>query len=946
MTIIEKYKVFSIVFCCIFLLSISNKLSSQEFADTLTVNSMAYSKQEEWKRTSAISTVSGEELMKTTATSVGNALHGRLAGLTVLQQSGEPGYDFFLQDLYSRGQSSYMGGQKILVFVDGFESPIERLTATEVESITLLKDAAALALYGMRGANGVLLVTTKKGLASASQIDIRLQTGIQQPTFLTDPVDAYTYASLYNQARINDGLPTAYSQDALNAYKNGSDPYFYPNVNWKNEIIKNSTPLNLAELSFRGGNNVVGYYVMMNFLQNQGFYKGTDNKRRENSNAYYASFNFRTNLDINVNRNLLASVYFSGSVGDRSLPGGGSSASDIFNSMWRVPANAFPVYNPNESFGGSNLFTNPVGDILSKGLYKENSRTFQIVSNLKYDFSQFVTGLSLSGGVAFNNYMADSSPKIKDYVRYEIKPNGTDINGNPIIDYTQYGVDAALVAQEGFRTDWSRTNIKAQLDYSRTFGDHGIDLLGLFVSEIFETYNVRDDLKYLNYAGRLTYNYKKKYIAELSAAYTGSDNFPRNSRFGLFPAFSLGWVLSKEQFIKNTGFDGFLKLRTSYGIVGNDQMGTGRFLFDQTYSGKGSYYFGTGSSASSGFGEDVLANRNITWEKKNVFNVGFDMSLKNSFFVQFDYFNEQRSDILAQPFALVPGFVGASWGNILPYMNVGQVKNSGFELTVNYKKKITSDFSYFLEPSVWFAKNEIINMDEEIKLFDYQYRKGHSIGTPFVLVADGFYKESDFDQDGNLIGGLPKPIYGVIKPGDLKYIDQNNDKIIDSNDAYPVGYSNIPEWNYAFRFGFSWARFDFEALVHGVANRDVYFRGPLAYSFTNNGTASPLAIDSWTPQNPNASYPRLSTISFDNNYRYSTFWKKSGDYLRLRNIQFGYSLPESIIAPLKLSKIYIYVNIVNLLTINQVDNMFDPESNLLITYPLTKSYNIGLKMDF
>lgn len=934
-----------IILNALFLFFSSGKMVAQDSPDSVMVD-IAYGKQAEWKRTSAISTVYGEDLMKTTSVSIGNGLHGRIPGLTILQQSGEPGYDFNISNIYARGQSSYMGDQNILVFVDGFEAPLDRIAATEIESISFLKDASALALYGMRGANGVLLVTTKKGIISSPKIDIRLQTGIQQPTFFSNPVNAYDYARLYNQARINDGLEPIYSQSDLESYRNGNDPYFYPNVNWKDQIIRNSAPLSLAELSFRGGSNIARYYVMMNILQNDGFYKGTDKRRKENSNAYYASFNFRSNLDIEVNKNLLASLYFSGNVGDQSAPGGENSASNLIGAIWATPPNAFPVYNPDASYGGNNNFTNPVGNIISRGLYKENSRTFQIISNLKYDLSGFINGLSVTAGVAYNNFVADSSPKNSNYARYAISRNGEDENGAPQIIYTQYGTDVPLEATEGFRTDWSRSNLKIHVDYSRLFGNHGININAVALSDIYSVYNVRDDMKYLNFAGRFTYNYQKKYIAELSMAYTGTDNFAPGKRFGLFPAASAGWVVSNEDFVKNIDFINYLKLRTSYGIVGNDKMGAGRFLFDQTYSGKSSYLFGTGSSTSGGFGSDMLSNSNITWERENIMNIGIDAVLFDRLSIGVDYFNEQRKDILAQPYASVPGFIGASWGGLLPYMNVGKVKNQGFELSVRYDGLIERDFAYFIEPSVWYARNQIVNRDEEVKPFDYLYQRGHPVGKPFVLVADRLYREDDFDADGNLNDNQAIPQFGSVKPGDIKYIDQNGDGMIDSNDIFPVGYSNVPEWNYALRFGFVWKGFDMETLFHGVANRTIYLRGSTVYSFMNNGTASHLALNSWTPENKNADYPRLSTISFDHNYRTSTFWKRNGNYLRIKNIQIGYTLPASVSNAMRLSKIYIYANGVNLFTINRINGISDPEPSSLLNYPLTKSYNIGLKIDF
>lgn len=933
-----KYKRLMLGCAVLCMMPIGGRGQSQ---DTLIVK-IGYGSQQSWKTTSAISTVYNDELMKITSPSVGNALKGMLPGLTAIQQSGEPGYDFYLQNMYSRGLSSFVSGQKLLVIVDGFEASLDYISTEEIESVSLLKDAAALAVYGARGANGVLLITTKKGRISAPCISVRVQTGFQTPTAMDDPLDAYDYAHLYNLARENDGLSPRYSPEELTFYQNNSSPYLYPNVDWKKEMLKKSAPLTFAEMAFRGGTDVIRYYVMAGLMQNNGFYKGTDSKRKESSNAYFARFNFRANLDVNVSKNLLASLYSGVSVGDLSAPGGDSSASSLIGAMWTTPPNAFPVYNPNGTFGGNSIYTNPVANITNRGLYKENSRTLQIIFNLKYDLGDWVKGLSLSAGVGYNNYMADTSSKTRNYARYSLTADPTAEGG---YNYTVYGADAPLTATESFRTDFSRINFKAQLDYSNTFGHHGIDASVLFLSDLYKVYGVRDDTKYLNYAGRFTYNYNKTYIAEFAASYMGTDNFAPKSRYGFFPAISVGWIVSNEKFMRHVNWLDFLKLKASYGQVGNDQT-SARYIFDATYSGSGSYLFGVSSSTSSGFREVTLANPDVSWERKNILNFGLDAQLFHLLTVGFDIFNESQKDILVQPYSIVPGFVGASYGDVLPYMNVGQVDNHGFELSLRYDGKIGNSFNYYVEGSTWYAKNKVKEMGEDLKAYDYLYHRNNSVWRPIVLVAEGLYQDVDFDTNGNLKDGMPVPQYGKVFPGDIKYVDQNNDNMIDDNDTYPYGYSSIPERNYMFNLGFKRENFDFSALLQGVANRDIYLTGASIYSFRNNSTVSPLALDSWTKDNTDASYPRLSTTRFDNNYRSSTYWKRNGSYLRLRNIQLGYSLPSSVLKSIRLDQVYFYINATNLFTISHVGGLGDPEMNSLTNYPITKTYNIGLKVIF
>lgn len=919
-------------------------VSAQLIGDSAKME-VAYDKQEQWKTTSSISTISTERLMKTTSPSVGNSLHGVLPGLTILQQSGEPGNDFSLQSLYSRGRSSFVSNQRLLVMIDGFESTLDNISAEEIESISLLKDAAALALYGGRGANGVLLVTTKKGRISAPEISIRLQTGLQTPTVSNKPINSYEYARLYNQALSNDGLAPRYTADDLRAYQSGSNPYLYPNVDWRNELLKTTAPLMNAEMSFRGGSNIIRYYVMAGMMQNDGIFKGTDSKRKENSNAHYTRFNFRANLDVNITQALTATLYAGGAIGDRSTPGGDYSAYSLINSIWSTAPNAFPVRNPNGTFGGNSGFTNPVGELLNKGLFKENSRTLQVIFNLKYDFEKYVKGLTLAAGVGYNNFVADLSSKTRNYARYALSVNGVDEHNNPIYGYTQYGIDEPLTATEGFRTDNNRVNFKVQADYSRTFGQHGVDASLLFLTDLYKVYGVRYDNKYLNYSGRLTYNFKKTYIAEFAASYMGSDNFAPGKRFDFFPAVSAGWIISNERFMNTIAWLDFLKLRASYGIIGNDQT-EGRYLFDARYAGRGSYLFGVGNQTTSGFAEVSLPNAEVGWEHKKILNIGLDAKLLKNLTVTLEYFNEVQQDILTLPNSTVLGFVGASYGGILPLMNIGKVKNHGFEFTARYEGNVAKKINYLIEMGTWFARNKVEEMGENMKAYDYLYNRGNAVNRPIVLVADRLYQESDFETNGQLKTGYAIPQYGAVKPGDIKYVDQNGDQIIDGNDSYPVGYSNLPEWNYSFRLGLEYKGFELDALFHGVGNRDIYIGGSQVVSFLNNSTASRLALDSWTPENTSASYPRLSTVNFDNNYRTSTYWKRNGSYFRLRNLLLGYTLPKAISNAVRLGNIYVYLNATNLFTVSSLDGLGDPEIGNFSNYPLMKSYNIGLRLTF
>lgn len=904
--------------------------------DSTLVN-IGYVTQPQWMRTAAISSISNDELTRTTASTAVNSLQGLLPGLTMMRQSGQPGYDFSIEDIYMRGRTTYNSGQKILVFIDGFESSAESLSASEIESVTLLKDASALAIYGSRGANGVLLITTKRGLESKPDIRVRIQSGIQSSLKMPGTVDSYTYASLYNQACVNDGLQPAYSQEALEHYRTMDQQYLYPNVNWRNDLLRKVAPISLADLSFRGGNRIVKYYVHLGVADTRGFFKGTDSKKDINSNSDYTSVNVRSNIDIRLSKRFTVAFNFGGKIGSKSFPGGGASSYSIFNSMYRVAPNAFPVHNPDGTYGGNASQTNPVGELLGRGVYKDLNRSFQIVFTPKLDLDFITKGLNLNASVAYSNYMSETSTKKSNYARYSLS---TDSEGNYI--YTPFGTDEPLEAGEGFNTDWSRINVKAALEYARTFGNHDIMAEAFALLDNYREYTSRPKTRYANFALRATYSYKRKYIAEATVSYCGCDDYAPGHRFSVYPALSLGWNLTEEPWLKNSRAVNRLKLRLSAGMTGNNQNPNGKYLFSETYASTGSYLFGTGSSSTTAFGTVSVANPELAPEKEYVFNAGIDAKLFQGLYATLDVFTKTRKGIVSQAEATTPGFVGSSDKNSLPWVNAGTVRNSGFELALDWRTSASGDIDWSVGAGVWYARNTIVEMGEATRAYDYQYRKGHPVGTPFVLVAEGLYDERDFETDGTLKNGLAVPQFGQVRPGDIRYNDRNGDKVIDSNDAVPFGYSDVPEWNFTLSGSFRWKHLNIELMFQGTANRDLWLSGNSVWSFYDNGSASVLSKDSWTSENRDASYPRLSTTNFSNNYRTSTFWRKSGSYLRLKNLYISYDFPINRF----LKDISLYLNGTDLFTIDSLGGFADPESSSPVTYPLSRTVSLGLKFTF
>lgn len=914
--------------CAAFLITCLPAIGYGQKNDTIPV---AYGTQPYKKVTAAISSATGNDLQKTFAPSLSNGLYGRIAGLTVMQGSSEPGYD--APSLFARGNSSYRNGA-LLTIVDGFEAPFDQLVAEEVETISLLKDASAVALYGMRGANGVLLITTKKGAEGRTTVNFSAQTGWQSFTDVQKPLGAYDYARLYNEALANENKPLRYSDADMEAYRLGNDPYFHPDVDWHKEVLRSTTPIRNFDLNFRGGSKGIHFFVLLNALTNEGMYRNTDKDRKQNTNSRFLKYNFRTNVDIAVTKRLTASLYMGGRIEDRSSLNG-TTAAQLFEMLSITPPNAFPVYTPKNEYGGTSIYKNPVATVLSTGLYSNNNRNFQGIFTLRHELDFLVKGLYAEGTAAFSNFFAGTSTKNRTYAMQSMSKN---TNGDTV--YTAIGQNTPLTPAEGYGTQWRRSNVRFNLNYNRTFGEHDISAMTMYLQDKYVMAGNNVPYAYLNYAGRATYTFRKKYTAEFAASLMGTDNFPASHRYGFFPAISLGWNISEETFLRSAFKDGFLKIRASYGKSGNDQIGGQRFMYDQYYFMTGGYNFGNANNGVGGMAEGSLANPNVTWEKKRTANFGVDGSLRNRWNFSLDVFTEERYDIPATPDGAVPAFLGAA----LPSLNIGRVKNSGFEAMLGYHSNASKSFRYSVEGMVMFSRNRILEMSEAAQPYAYLKQTGRAVGQPFGLKSDGLYQAADFENDGQLKAGLPVPQFGQVRSGDIKYKDQNNDQLIDIYDYAALGGSNIPELNYSFKLGLAYRQFELEAFFQGVGNRSVYLNGPSVWAFQQNAGVSEIALGRWTPETAaTATYPRLTTSANDNNYRFSDFWQRNGAFLKLRALEIKYTLPAALINRVKLQQASVYVTGNNLFSVDKLKGM-DPEA--LAGYPSLRSVSTGIKVEF
>lgn len=892
------------------------------------INRVAYGIQPKWMTTGAVSSVKGNEL-KSFVPNIANMLNGQIPGLVVQQWGCEPGADS--PAMNARGVNTYGSGTGLFIVIDGFQSTeayFQQLTPQEIESITLLKDASATAIYGSKGANGVLLITTKRGTSDKIKINFSIQSGFQQPLRLPEFLGAYDYATLYNEALVNDGKSPFYTPMDLEAYKTGNDPIFHPDVDWYGTILRKAAPITNYNFTASGSNEYFRYFVLLNVLDDRSLYRKAGNVSDFSKNGTYTRYNFRTNIDVKLSKRLQGAVTLGGTIEDKTNPGTSENTSGMFDLMSSIAPNAFPVYVSTGMYGGNSMYSNPLGDLMQTGYTSYNGRSLQAIFQLKGDLGFITPGLSVNGAVGFNTYFKSYSKKSRQYARYSVDRDNADE-----IIYTTYGQNTSLAGDESSSSQWRDYSLQASLNYNRTFnGLHNID--AIYLGSYNDYVVTGTDLSYKNIAmgGRVTYSYDKRYIGEFSFGYNGAENFPKGHRFGFFPAGSLGWILSNEAFLKGNPILNYLKLRASYGIVGNDNIGGIRYMFDQYYDGYG-YHLGNSNNVQDGLVQGKLANPDVTWEKEKKFNVGFEATLVNKIDVSFDYFIQKRSNILSQPYRTVPDYLGIS----RPDINIGKVGNKGLETSIRYNGIGKKDLTYFVETSLWYAKNKVVYNAEAIQENEYLYGTGRIVGQPFVLEAIGFFKDEDD------ILKSPTQTFTDVRPGDIKYKDQNKDGKIDSNDYYPIGYTSMPQITLGLHGGITFKGFDMDIFFQGAANRTVYCGGKYYHAFQNDAKVSSIALGRWTPETAEtATYPRLSSENNLNNYQASSFWQKNGNFLKLRSLEIGYTLPFQLSRKINLEKVRIFANGTNLFSLDHMDGFTDPET--MSGYPALRTISFGLSI--
>lgn len=890
--------------------------------------------------TAATGVATAKDLSKYFAINPSNALFGQIQGLTVQQNGG----DWWNQsaNLFVRGQANLDNTSAPLILVDGFERNLSTLTVAEIETVTVLKDVGATAIYGQRGANGVILVTTKRGLDEGMKVDISYEYSTNKAFRMPQMLDSYGYANAMNEALTLDGQDNLYSKEQLDAYKNGTYPEYYPNVNWFDEVLDNTGFVHDFNSTFRGGKGRTRYFVALNYMDGSGMLKQDRNNSSNSTQLSYRRANLRANLDIALTKNTLLKFNMAGRISGTNRPGK-STSKKLFENLYGTPSNAYPIQYDNGVWGGSSTYpSNMIADVNDTGYAISHERTFYADLTLVQDLSSITEGLTVSAAVAFDNNVSYWDSKTKGYA-YTYKTGQIDeVNGELFgLTTANGGENTALGFTTSVGGQHRQANGIVKINYDKEWGKHKLNALALFHADTEIGFDQNNTFHRINYAIQFHYAYNKKYLADLTMSYSGNNILSQENRFQFYPALSLGWVVSEEDFLSGIDAINHLKLRASAGLVGLEQ--NEQHLHRLKYGGGGNYFYGDNNSNLGGLKEFRRANPNILPEKSTQFNIGLDAQLFGGLSVNADVFYEERSQILVSEANSTSKVMGVP----ATFVGDGIVENKGFEVGALWSDQI-GDFKYSIGAQYSMARNEIVEQNEVYREWDYQNRTGNSVGQVFGLQDAGFWGVEDGLNGVNNISpdGVEYTDTQVLKPGDVKYVDQNGDNKIDQFDAIAIGHNWLPEINYAITLGAEYKGLGFNAILQGASNVSVNLNTPgVFWPLYNNNNISTFSNDRWTPATAStATLPRLTPEKNDNNYRTSTVWQRDASFLKLRTLEVYYHLPLAIVEKVKLKRAKVFFRGMNLFSVDNIDTM-DPEE-IGAVYPTLKSYNVGLSVGF
>ena len=914
------------------------------------------------------------EDIKAPSASLTTTLAGRLAGVVAVQRTGEPGKD--AADIWIRGIST-PNTSSPLVLVDGVERSFNDIDPEDIESLTTLKDASATAVYGVRGANGVILIKTKPGKVGKPTVSADYYESFTRFTKMVDLADGITYMNAANEAMRNDGIATKYTEDQIRNTIAGKDPYLYPNVDWLKEIFNDWGHNRRVNVNVRGGSEKVAYYASVSYFNETGMTVTDKNINTYDSKMKYSRYNFTTNLNIDVTPTTKVEIGAQGYLGEGNYPA--ISSADLYNAAMSISPVEYPkmFFVNGEAFvpgtSTNNNFNNPYSQATRRGY--DNLTKNQIYSNLRVtqDLDMLTKGLKLTAMYAFDVYNEIHVHQDRAESTYNFLDTSVpyDMNGQPILQRIYEGSNVLSYTQE--TSGNKKTYLEASLNYDRTFNDdHRVSALFLFNQQsklLYPKGTLEDAIPYrmMGIAGRATYSWKDRYFAEFNIGYNGAENFSPKHRFGTFPAFGVGWVVSNEKFWQPLSKAvSFLKIRYTDGKVGNSEVSDRRFMYlDQMKeNGDYGYKFGPNGTKWSGY-ETVNMAVDLIWEESRKQDLGIDLKLFNDdLSIVFDLFKERRENILLKREHSIPSFLG--YNTSAPYGNIGIIENKGFDGTIEYNKRINKDWVIALRGNVTFNKDKWIQGELPEQKYEWMNQYGHNINGVKGYVAEGLFTQAEIDDmarweslsDANK-AITPKPFasqFGTVKAGDIKYKDLNNDGQIDAYDQTYISRGDVPTTVYGFGFTVGWKDLSVGMMFQGVAGAERVLNGSSVNPFNGGGGSGNLYSnigDRWTEENPdqNAFYPRLSygseTTSNINNFQKSTWWVRNMNFLRLKTLQISYNLPKPWVNKVHLKNAAVYVMGTNLFTLSRF-KLWDPELNTDngASYPNTTSYSVGINFTF
>lgn len=937
-------------------------LSTENVLDEVVVSGLGA--QKKITVTGAVTNVDVSQLRTPTA-SISNALAGNVPGIIARQTTGQPGDN--VSEFWIRGISTFGAGASALVLVDGFERDLNSLNVEDIETFTVLKDASATAIYGSRGANGVVLITTKRGEEGKTNVNAKAEFSYSTRTQTPEFVDGVTYARMYNEALTTRNQPAAFSEDDIYLIQTGLDPDLFPNVNWMDMILKKGAPTYRANVDLSGGGSTARYFVSTSYVDEGGMYESDRALKDYKTNANYRRWNYRMNVDLNLTSTTILRVGVAGALEKQNKPGG--AYNEIWESLMGYNPIATPVRYSNGYWGsqGGAGRKNPWILVTQQGYEETWNNTVNTTANLEQDLGFITKGLKFYGRYGFDIYTNNGNRRMKWPEGWKAE-RLRDSEGELVFTRVE---GEQLMTSRPSSSGERKEYLEAELHYDRTFGDHTVGAVLKYSQDRiinnspisgsdYDMTVAAIDRKHQALAGRFTYGWKNRYFFDFNFGYNGSENFAPGHQWGFFPAYSVAWNLSEEQFIKDAmPWMTMFKVRYSYGKVGNDNVGT-RFPYNETFqyfgytddNGYHNYNYMFGDIGQSNYRYDMLtysrvASTGITWEESTKHDVGIDFSLWNDKFSgTIDYFHEQRDGIYMTRNYMPPSVGLTNQG--APSTNVGSVLSKGFDGNIAFKQKI-GEVDFTLRANMTYTKNEILEYDEQFTHYPYTLNTGFRVNQARGLIAEGLFTDYDDIRNHADQSGLAGDV--DIAPGDIKYKDVNGDGVINDNDKVAIGATTVPNLIYGFGLSALWKGFDFNVLFQGAGKSSFFINGFTVYPFQSGAWGNILSDvpgNYWSlgvNEDPNAKYPRLTFGNNSNNYRASTYWLRNGSYLRLKNLEIGYTMPKRISNAMHLENLRIYFMGTNLLTFTDFD-LWDPEmgSSNGQQYPLSRTYTLGLTL--